>query len=90
MDPRESECYSIFVKSYCVVSGSFAMKPLPDPEIDSLSSLEIIDEESLGEEVNGLAILVDDIPSPGGPFRKFYSALCDQRYGGFNSLSLKF
>ena len=37
------------------------MKSLPDPERDSLSSLEIIDEESLGEEVNGLAILVDDI-----------------------------
>jgi hypothetical protein len=55
--------YSFPVKSYPAVSGSFAMKPLPDPTEDSLSSLEIIDEESLGEEVNGLAILVDDIPS---------------------------
>jgi hypothetical protein len=60
---RESDCHSIPVGSYPAVSGSFAMKPLPDPEEDSWSSLEIIDEESLGEEVNGLAILVDDITS---------------------------
>jgi hypothetical protein len=59
----ESDCHSTPVGSYPAVSGSFAMKPLPNPEEDSLSSLEIIDEESLGEEVNELAILVDDIPS---------------------------
>jgi hypothetical protein len=59
--PRESDCHSIPVESYPAVSGSFAMKPLPDPTEDSLSSLEIINEESLGEEVNRLAVLVDDI-----------------------------